>query len=136
MSEPGASERHFSAGGQGGLPPAIAPFSQAVRAGSLVMTAGQAALDQKGEIVGEGDVREQTRQTLDNVKAALESAGATMRDVVKITIWLRDFNDYKGMNEVYAKYFAAPEPVRACVRSDLVFPSLLVEIEATAVLDG
>jgi reactive intermediate/imine deaminase len=134
MSEE-ATGRRFSPGGKGDLPPAVAPFSQAVRAGNLVMTAGQAALDAGGEIVGEGDIRAQTRQTLENVKAALESAGATMRDVVKVTIWLRDFNDYRGMNEVYAEYFPAPEPVRACVRSELVFPSLLVEIEATAVVD-
>jgi len=136
MSETSAAGRRFSPGGEGGLPPAVAPFSQAVRVGDIAMTAGQAALDREGNIVGAGDVREQTRVTLENVEAALASVDTTLRDVVKVTIWLRDFNDYAGMNEVYAEFFPPPEPVRACVRSELVFPSLLVEIEATAIVDG
>jgi len=85
--------------------------------------------------VGVGDIRTQTEQTLRNLRSALEACGASIRDVVKMTIWLRDFEDYAGMNEVYAQWFEPPEPVGACVRSELVFPELLVEMEAVAVVD-
>jgi len=129
-------ERLWVRSGEAGLPQVIAPYSLGVRAGSLVFTAGQVPVDSERNIIGVGDIRAQTDQTLRNVSAVLERCGATMRDVVKVTIWLRDFDDYAGMNEVYARWFAEPEPVRACVRADLVQPELLVEIEATAVLGG
>lgn len=134
MTEAGPGERFFAPGGEAGLPRAVAPFSQGVRVGSLVFTAGQASIDLDANVVGVGDIRVQTEQTLKNLSAALERCGATVRDVVKMTIWIRDFNDYDGMNEVYARWFEPPEPVRACVRSELVFPELLVEMEAIAVL--
>jgi 2-iminobutanoate/2-iminopropanoate deaminase len=139
MSEPSPGEgadRFWARPGEGGVAPAVAPFSQGVRVGQLVFTAGQASIDAEANVVGVGDVRAQTEQTLRNLSAALERCGASIRDVVKMTIWLRDFNDYAGMNEVYAKWFEPPEPVRACVRSELVFPELLVEMEAVAVVDG
>ena len=107
-----------------------------MRVGQLVFTAGQASIDDQANVVGVGDIRTQTEQTLRNLRAALQACGASIRDVVKMTIWLRDFNDYAGMNEVYASWFEPPEPVRACVRSELVFPELLVEMEAIAVVDG
>lgn len=116
------------------MPRAIAPFSQAVRVGPLVLTAGQASIDEDANVVGQGDIRAQTEQTLRNLAAALDRCGADLREVVKMTIWLRDFNDYAGMNEVYGRWFTPPEPVRACVRAELVFPTLLVEMEATAVV--
>ena len=134
MTEAGPGERFFAPGGEAGLPRAVAPFSQGVRVGSLVFTAGQASIDLDANVVGVGDIRVQTEQTLKNLSAALERCGATVRDVVKMTIWIRDFNDYDGMNEVYARWFEPPEPVRACVRSELVFPELLVEMEAIAVV--
>lgn len=132
----GKGGRRFARAGEGGLPPAVAPFSQGVRVGDLVWTAGQGSIDSEAKVVGVGDIRVQTERTLENVAAALAACGATIRDVVKMTIWLRDFNDYEGMNEVYARWFSAPEPVRACVRAELVFPELLVEMEATAVIDA
>jgi 2-iminobutanoate/2-iminopropanoate deaminase len=132
---PGA-DRFWARPGEAGLPPAVAPFSQGVRVGPLVFTAGQASIDAEANVVGVGDIRAQTEQTLSNLSAVLEHCGASIRDVVKVTIWIRDFNDYAGMNEVYAKWFEPPEPVRACVRSELVFPELLVEMEAVAVIAG
>jgi reactive intermediate/imine deaminase len=126
--------RHWVRGGEGDLPRVIGPYSLGVRTGNLVFTAGQVAVDSERNVVGPGDIRAQTEQTLNNVQAVLERCGASMEDVVKVTIWLRDFEDYAGMNEVYALWFREPEPVRACVRADLVQPELLVEIEATAVV--
>lgn len=138
MSEDSAAEqgagRHWVRGGEQGLPRVIAPYSLGVRTGSLVFTAGQVAVDSERNVIGVGDIRAQTEQAMENVSAVLERCGATIRDVVKVTIWLRDFNDYAGMNEVYGRWFDEPEPVRACVRAELVQPELLVEIEATAVI--
>ena len=122
----------FFAPVQGGLPPAGPPLSAAVRVGDLVFTAGQVANDERGDMVGEGDVAAQTEQVLRNVEAALGVAGATMADVVKVTVWLRDVSDFAAMNEVYARWFPEPRPVRACVRAELMGSRLLVEIEATA----
>ncbi|HLM10417.1 MAG TPA: RidA family protein [Thermoleophilaceae bacterium] len=129
-----APGRHWVRGGEEGLPRVIGPYSLGVRTGSLVYTAGMVPVDSERNIVGAGDIRAQTEQTLRNLSAVLERCGAGLGDVVKVTIWLRDFSDYAGMNEVYGRWFGEPEPVRACVRADLVQPELLVEIEATAVV--
>jgi 2-iminobutanoate/2-iminopropanoate deaminase len=129
-----APGRHWVRGGEEGLPRVIGPYSLGVRTGALVFTAGMVPVDAERNIVGAGDIRAQTEQTLRNLSAVLERCGAGLSDVVKVTIWLRDFNDYAGMNEVYGRWFGEPEPARACVRADLVQPELLVEIEATAVV--
>jgi reactive intermediate/imine deaminase len=123
----------WARGGEDGLPRVGGPYSLGVRAGSTVYTAGMVPVDAERNVVGVGDIRAQTEQTLRNLAAVLERFGATVGDVVKVTIWLRDFDDYAGMNEVYGRWFSEPEPVRACVRADLVQPDFLVEIEATAV---
>jgi 2-iminobutanoate/2-iminopropanoate deaminase len=129
-----APGRRWVRGGEEGLPRVIGPYSLGVRTGNVVYTAGMVPVDSKRNVVGAGDIRAQTEQTLRNLSAVLERCGAGLSDVVKVTIWLRDFNDYAGMNEVYGRWFGEPEPVRACVRADLVQPELLVEIEATAVV--
>ena len=113
----------------------MASYCQVVRKGPIVATAGMVALDVSGNVVGEGDIVAQTRQTLENVKNALEAAGASMKDVIKTTIFMSDFANYKGMNSVYNEVFRDAPPARATVRADLVLPSLLVEIEAIAVVD-
>jgi len=78
----------------------IGPFSSAVMKGSFVFVSGTVGRDREGKIVGEGDVAVQTRKTLENIKTLLEEAGATMEDVVKVTVFLKDVKDYRGMNEV------------------------------------
>lgn len=128
------AERLWVRGGDDGLPRVIGPYSLGVRTGSLVFTAGQVPVDSERNVIGVGDIRAQTEQAMKNLAAVLERCEATISDVVKVTIWLRDFNDYAGMNEVYGRWFEEPEPVRACVRADLVRPEMLVEIEATAVI--
>ncbi len=131
-------DRQWLKGGGKGEPPAISKnFSNGVRVGALVFTAGQAALNEQGELVGAGDIRAQTEKTLENIRGVLTSLGASMKDVVKVTVWIKDYDDYAGMNEVYAKFFDEPRPVRACTKSDLVpmfDDEFLVEIEATAVV--
>lgn len=113
----------------------MAAYSQVVRKGSLVTTAGMVSLDADGQLVGEGDIEAQTRQTLENVKAALAAAGASMDDVIKTTIFISDFANYKAMNAVYDEYFSDAPPARSTIRADLVLPALLIEIEAMAVVD-
>jgi 2-iminobutanoate/2-iminopropanoate deaminase len=115
----------------------VAPFSQGVRAGAFVFTAGQGALDEKGQLVGPDDIALQTEQTLSNVRRVLASLGADWSDVVKVTIWLRSFDDYAEFNAVYRRMIPEPWPPRACVRADLVplwDEELLVEIEAMAIV--
>ncbi len=112
----------------------LASYCQVVRKGNIVTTAGQVALDSAGQIVGEGDIAAQTRQTLENLKNALAGAGAELTDVIKTMIFIADLADYKGMNQVYDEYFAEAPPARSTVRADLALPGLLVEIEAIAVV--
>lgn len=112
----------------------MASYSQVVRKGNLVTTAGMISLDAQGNLVGEGDIQAQTRQTLENLKTALEAAGASIADVIKTTIFISDFANYQGMNEIYNAYFQDNPPARATVRADIVLPTLLVEIDAIAVV--
>ena len=112
----------------------LASYCQVVRKGNIVTTAGQVALNAAGEIVGEGDIVAQTRQTLENLKNSLAAAGADLTDVIKTMIFIADLADYKGMNQVYHEYFADNPPARSTVRADLALPGLLVEIEAIAVV--
>ena len=112
-------KKKYELGGGPGMPPAISKnYSNGVKVGNFIFTAGQAALNEKGELVGANDIRKQTDQTLKNIGGILESLGATFNDVVKTTVWLKNFKDYQGMNEIYVKYFEEPRPVRACVRAD------------------
>ena len=117
-----------------GLATPLAAYSQVVRAGSLVTTAGLIALDAEGKVVGEGDVEAQVRKTLDNLVIALEAVGASLNDVIKTTLYVSDMADYKAVNDIYNQYFADIRPARATVEAPLVMPSLLFEMDAIAVV--
>ena len=116
-------------------PTAIGPYSQAIRLGNLLFTAGQVALEPTTQQMVAGGIREQTTRALENLKAILESAGSSLAHVVKATVFLKDFDDFAAMNEVYAKYLA-PEGVLAPARSTVEVSRLpkdaLVEIELIA----
>jgi aminoacrylate peracid reductase len=119
-----------------GSPPPIAPYSPGMKAGNTVYVSGSVAMDADGKVVGVGDVAAQTEKTIQNIRDVLEAAGASLQDVVMVQIFLTDFDHYKPMNEVYAKYFGKNPPARFCVKSDLVLPELLIEIAAIAVIGG
>ena len=117
-----------------GLATPLAAYSQVVRAGSLLTTAGLIALDAEGKVVGEGDVEAQVRKTLDNLVIALESVGASLNDVIKTTLYVSDMADYKAVNDIYNQYFADIRPARATVEAPLVMAALLFEMDAIAVV--
>ncbi len=115
-------------------PAAVGPYSQAVRCGNLIYTAGQLGLDpQSGKLVS-GGIEAQTRQALTNLKAVLEAAGASLGDVVKTTVFLQDIGDFAAMNRVYAQFFASSPPARSAVQVAALPLGGLVEIEAVAVV--
>jgi len=108
------------------------PLSQATLAGNVLYTHGAVAFDETGALVGKGDIRLQTKQALENIKALVEAAGGTMRDVTTTTVYLTDLKNAVGMNEVYRTFFPVDPPARATVRVDLGNPDFLIEIQAIA----
>jgi len=115
-------------------PAAIGPYSQGYRAGDFIFISGQVPLNpQTGKIQGD-TIEEQTRHTLENIKAILEADGASMEDVVKVSVLLTDLANFKPMNEVYKTFFPAPFPARICYGAGLLLPNMLVEIDAVAYL--
>lgn len=111
-------------------------FSPGVKvgAGNLIFVSGQVARNAAGEIVGQGDIHAQTRQALENVKAVLETAGATIDDIVKVTVFVTDVTQFAAIHEVRAEYFKRDYPASTLVEvKGLVSPELLIEIEAIAV---
>jgi len=111
-----------------------APFSMATKVGTMLFVAGTVALDANGNLVGDGDIKAQTRQVLDNIKELVFAAGGSLSGVTKTTVYLTDFANYAGMNEVYREYFAEAPPARATVKVELLDHRLLVEIDAIAVV--
>ena len=116
-------------------PKAVGPYSQGIRCGNLVFTAGQAALDPNTQQLISGGIAEQTRRTLENLKAVLEAAGTTLDRVVKANVYLKDMNDFAAMNAVYAEY-RAPHgviaPARTTIEAARLPKDALVEIEFIA----
>ena len=113
-------------------PAAIGPYSQAIRIGDFIYTSGQVALDPATGQIVPGAIAEQTTQVLENLKAVLEAAGATLANVVKTVVFLKDMNDFAAMNAIYGKYLA-PEgtvaPARSTVEVARLPKDALVEIE-------
>lgn len=118
-----------------GAPAAIGPYSQGIKTGKLVFTAGQVALDPVHQSVLAQGITEQTQRALENLKAILEAAGTDLSRVVKATVYLKDMNDFAAMNAVYATYLA-PEgvtpPARTTVEVSRLPKDVLVEIDLVA----
>ena len=116
-------------------PAAIGPYSQAVRIDNLLYTSGQVALDPAtGKLIA-GGIAEQTERALENLKAVLESAGSSLRAVVKTVVFLKDMNDFAAMNAVYGRYLALEgvvPPARSTVEVARLPKDALVEIEVIA----
>jgi len=116
-------------------PAAVGPYSQGVRAGELIFTAGQAGLDPTTGRLVEGGIEAQTRQTLENLSSILQAAGSSLSQVVKTTVFLKDITDFQAMNRVYAEFFGDDPPARSTVQVAALPLGALVEIEAVAVVE-
>ena len=114
-------------------PSAIGPYSQAIQVGNFVYASGQIPIDPATGTIVDGDIKAQTRQSLNNVKAILAEAGLSMRNVVKTMVFMADMNDFAQMNAVYAEFFAEPYPARSAVAVKALPKGAQVEIEVVAV---
>lgn len=113
-------------------PAAIGPYSQAIEVNGFVYASGQLPIDPAIGAFPEGGVKEQTRQSLRNVKAILEEAGLALSNVVKTTVYLADMGDFAAMNEVYSQFFAQPFPARSAIAVKALPKGALVEVEVVA----
>ncbi|MCK5129682.1 MAG: RidA family protein [Clostridiales bacterium] len=115
-------------------PGAIGPYSQAVQTDSLIFVSGQLPMDPESGAFAGDDITSQTTQSLKNVQAVLKEAGLTMDNVIKATVFMKDLNDFKGMNAVYNTFFNEPYPARAAVEVARLPLDARVEIEVIASL--
>lgn len=113
-------------------PKAIGPYSQAIRAGGLLFTSGQVALDPKTQQVVAGDIGSQTEQVLQNLAGILKAAGCSFERVVRCTVFLKNMGDFAAMNEVYGRYFKEAPPARSTVEVARLPKDVLVEIDVIA----
>ena len=113
-------------------PKAIGPYSQAVRTGNLIFTAGQLGIDPESGILVEGDIKGETLQALTNIKEILEAEGSSLEKIIKTTVFLRDMNDFSLMNTIYASFFSSNPPARSTVQVAALPKNAAVEIEAIA----
>ena len=125
-------ERHVTATTD--APAAVGPYSQAIRCGETIYTAGQLGLDPETGKLVEGGIQAQARQALRNLQAILTASGSSMANVVKTTVFLQDMADFRAMNEVYAAFFADAPPARSAVQVAALPLGGLVEIEAVAIV--
>jgi 2-iminobutanoate/2-iminopropanoate deaminase len=116
-----------------GAPDAVGPYSQGVRSAKLVFTSGQLPKPVDGDLITD-DIACAARHCLENVQAVLESGGATMADVVKVTVFLTDMDDFAAVNSVYTEFFPEPYPARSCIEVARLPKDAPIEIEAVAVV--
>ena len=115
-------------------PAAVGPYSQGIVAGGLVYTAGQIGLVPGTSELAAGGIAEQTRQVMHNLKAILETAGSSLDQVVKVTVYLQDLSDFAAMNAIYAEFFTVAPPARSTIQAAGLPRSALVEIDCIAIL--
>jgi 2-iminobutanoate/2-iminopropanoate deaminase len=117
-----------------GAPKAIGPYSQAVRAGGLLFTSGQVAIDPATQQVISGDVAAQTDRVMQNLAAILQASGSSLEQVVRCTVFLKNMGDFAAMNGVYGRYFKQAPPARSTVEVARLPKDVLVEIDAIALV--
>jgi 2-iminobutanoate/2-iminopropanoate deaminase len=117
-------------------PAAIGPYSQGIRAGSLLFVSGQIPIDPAtGALIEGKDIQSQTRRVLENIQEILSSGGAAIDNVVRTTVFLKDMNDFSGMNQVYGEFFREAAPARATVEVARLPRDVAVEIDCIAVVE-
>lgn len=115
------------------VPAASGPYSAAIAARGFAFLSGQGPYRADGTLAGE-DIASQTRQTLQNLEAVAQASGATLRDAVRVGVYLRDMESFTAMNTVFAEFFDEPYPARTTVQTGLPKPEMLVEIDAVVAL--
>ena len=108
------------------------PYSPAVRAGDFIYVSGQGPVDPLTDKITAGDIKHQTRVTLNNIRTILAACGATLADVVKCSVFLKDASEFKLMNEVYAEFFPQDRPARTTIEAKFHNAEMLVEIDCVA----
>ncbi|HJV16990.1 MAG TPA: RidA family protein [Bacillales bacterium] len=114
-------------------PAAIGPYSQGIIVNNLFYSSGQIPLTAEGNLV-EGDIKKQTRQVFQNLKAVLSAAGSSFDQVVKATVFIKDMNEFALVNEIYGEYFSTHKPARSCVEVARLPKDVLIEIEVVALV--
>ena len=120
-------------------PPMKPHYSNSIRtdSGPLLFIAGQVALDENGNLVGEGDIRAQATQVLENIRAIVEANGGTMADIAQVTVYVRDIGAFNSISDIRESYFPKDGPASAIVEvSALAWPEFLIEIAAVAAIPG
>ena len=115
-----------------GVPAPRGPYSPAVRAGDFVFVAGQGPIDPDTNQFSYGDIRHETRLVLNNIRRILEGCGASMKDVVKCSVFMKDGGEFGAMNEVYAEFFGDAKPARTTVETKFVDSGMKIEIDCIA----
>ena len=113
-------------------PQPIGPYSQAVMTNGLLFVSGQGAVEPStGKLVG-SEIESQTRQTLTNVRNIVEASGLSMRDILRVSVYLKNMQDFKRMNEIYKSFFSDAPPARTTIQAELPLPDMLIEIDCVA----
>jgi len=115
-----------------GTPKPRGPYTPVIRAGDFVFVSGMGPVDPVTDRMSYGDIRHETRLTLNNIKRLLEAAGASLADVVKVQVFLKDAGDFQAMNEVYREFFDQQRPVRTTVAAGFVDPVMKIEVDCIA----
>jgi reactive intermediate/imine deaminase len=115
-----------------GVPVPRGPYSPAVRAGDFIFVSGQGAVDVTTDKMSYGDIQHETRLVLGNIKRILEGCGASMKDVVKCSVFISDGKDFGAMNQVYIEFFGNDKPARTTVETKFADPKMKVEIDCIA----
>lgn len=115
-------------------PSAVGPYSQGVKAENIIYSSGQLPVDPKTGELSKGDIQKETRLCLENVKAVLEAGHATVEDIIKVTVFVTDMNNFSSINEVYAEFFGDHKPARSLVEVARLPKDADIEIEAIAII--
>ncbi len=119
-----------------GAPPALGPYSHAVAAGNLLFLSGQGPMKTDGSGVLRGTLEEETRLTFSNIQAVLKAADLGLEDVVKVTVFLKDMDQFGAFNQIYKEYFPENCPARTCIQAGRLPLDIQVEIEVVALIPG
>lgn len=115
-------------------PSAVGPYSQGVKAENIIYSSGQLPVDPKTGELSKGDIQKETRLCLENVKAVLEAGHATIENIVKVTVFVTDMNNFSSINEVYTEFFGDHKPARSLVEVKRLPKDADIEIEAIAII--